>query len=820
MKFYLSIFNKGVLRLFTVPKLTLPVLLTLSLTLAAVLAVIAMISNMVLKPLPDIKDEKSLYSVKFNLKLSDVMNMSFLDEKRVAELENAYKQYGDFASLTNVQDSLTINDVELAVTRFKASENFPNVVTNNRLILGEAPNKKNIENGVWLSEALWQIGYQANLNVLNTTVELYGKTFQVKGVYKNYVSYYSRTERNEQQVWQFYSADDALLKAEVNSFGYYIDLFFRQTNRLITAEEINQFFDDYTANNPDLGSLNYWLTNYEKDIQVTQFRNTLLDNQNYMLVILLVTVSVLLLMSSLNLLNLFIAYYQKKRQEFATQLFLGASLFKLKIMIFIENLPTFISAAFLGLLGAAWIIRLLPLISGGNIKYLELIQLDFLTVISSVCIVLLINYIFSTIALRQFDHQQLLMELNSGNKGVNSVKANFMSKFLFIAQISSAVVILTGSAMLADSAYSKVSVDLGFDPGNTYVATVGLKLALEPLPEDEKAVTLAFAKRKKHNKDIHEQIATMISSVFPNAKVLDSQNDPFGFTTQSINIIDNPNGDAKITYGVRSIAPDYISAFNLKLLNGRNITDEEYINGAKVVIVNKSLAENLSEGDDWGSVIGTQFDDRQIIGVIADHQEMMTKQGNKFSVAHYPSSYNPELVQIILQLSDGAKIDHDSLVSTIKNIDLPVESVEVINLINEWELGNLAIKVQFYFIIALTFLTLLLAALGSNGMALSFTELKRFELAVRMATGASRMSLLKKTIKDFSGLLLSSVIISVLLASTAYLILKENAVTMPDFSWQSLLLFNVLLLAIVCSAITLVVWKTINKDPMKALREN
>jgi predicted lysophospholipase L1 biosynthesis ABC-type transport system permease subunit len=120
----------------------------------------------------------------------------------------------------------------------------------------------------------------------------------------------------------------------------------------------------------------------------------------------------------------------------------------------------------------------------------------------------------------------------------------------------------------------------------------------------------------------------------------------------------------------------------------------------------------------------------------------------------------------------------------------------------------------------LTFLTLLLATLGSNCMALSFTELKRFELAVRMATGASRVSLLKKTIKDFSGLLLSSVIISVLLASTAYLILKENAVTMPDFSWQSLLFFNVLLLAIVCSAITLVVWKTINKDPMKALREN
>jgi predicted lysophospholipase L1 biosynthesis ABC-type transport system permease subunit len=193
---------------------------------------------------------------------------------------------------------------------------------------------------------------------------------------------------------------------------------------------------------------------------------------------------------------------------------------------------------------------------------------------------------------------------------------------------------------------------------------------------------------------------------------------------------------------------------------------------------------------------------------------------NGFGLSYSKVNLGPQTIQVILQVPNGEHIDHDLLESTIRSSDLPIKNIIVRNLVESLDNLNLGKRVQFYFVLMLTFLTLLLATLGSNGMALSFTELKRFELAVRMATGASRMSLLKKTIKDFSGLLLSSVIISVLLASTIYLILKEKIIEIPDFSWQSLLLFNVLLLAIVCSAITLVVWKTINKDPMKALREN
>jgi len=128
-------------------------------------------------------------------------------------------------------------------------------------------------------------------------------------------------------------------------------------------------------------------------------------------------------------------------------------------------------------------------------------------------------------------------------------------------------------------------------------------------------------------------------------------------------------------------------------------------------------------------------------------------------------------------------------------------------------------RVQFYFISALSLLTLLLAAVGSNGMAMSFTELKRFELAIRMATGASRLNLMKRTLKSFNGLLLSALAIAITLACGLYLTLQSAIPLLPAFSWQALTIFTSLLIAIVFSAIVLVVWRIINADPMRALRE-
>ena len=111
MSFYLRALRHGVLRLFTLPSLSLPILITLSFTLAAVLVVVAMSSNLIFKPLPDIKDEQSLYTINRTMAVSDDMRVSIFTTKRLALLAEQYKQYGIGQTLQLEGQSLQVRGV-------------------------------------------------------------------------------------------------------------------------------------------------------------------------------------------------------------------------------------------------------------------------------------------------------------------------------------------------------------------------------------------------------------------------------------------------------------------------------------------------------------------------------------------------------------------------------------------------------------------------------------------------------------------------------------------------------------------------------------
>ena len=110
MSFYLRALRHGVLRLFTLPRLSLPILLTLSLTLAAVLAVVAMSSHLIFKPLPDIKDEKNLYVINRTMAVSEDMRVSMFTAKRLALLAEQYKGYGQFAAYQADESAVKVHE--------------------------------------------------------------------------------------------------------------------------------------------------------------------------------------------------------------------------------------------------------------------------------------------------------------------------------------------------------------------------------------------------------------------------------------------------------------------------------------------------------------------------------------------------------------------------------------------------------------------------------------------------------------------------------------------------------------------------------------
>ncbi len=830
MSFYFRALRHGVSRLFTLPRLSLPILVTLSLTLAAVLTVVAMSSHLIFKPLPDIKDEENLYVINRTMTISEDMTASMLTTKRLALLAEQYAEYGKFASFVVDDSAVQVHDIVYPVSRFDASDNFITVV-GSQLLLGELPNKENSQNAVWISASLWRSAFQSNVNAIGQTLQLNGQLRQIRGIVADFSSFKSKSdEKHSQQIWLYYNLAEQAAQPTKMILDGNLQALFRQTHKAFSVEDMEDFWQlYYQQHGEQLGPMQQMFETMSPKSTVILYRENLMAEQQTMIWFLLATVTILLIMASLNLLNLFIAHYQQREQEFATHLCMGATPHKLLIMTFLENLSTFLLAAILGLLGAAWIIRMLPIISAGSIDMLELVNIDSSTIIVSLATVLTINLFFAILSTRQFDQTQLISNLNNGNKGVNAGKITLLSRVLFIAQLSSAAVILTATAMLANAAFHTLNIDLGFTPGNTLVAKVNLHNNDQPIMtreelETQKAVLDNDPNNKQKAKqrylgilDIKRQLDQAAVQAQPNMTILQSQGEPYNFNT-TITMSQDEESQKRFTFMNINIAPDYIDSFALTLLAGQNISQTQYQDLEDVALINEAFAKQLSTDGSLESVIGKNIANRRIIGVIANNYTIMAKNQG-YPAMLFTDQSNTSSIHLLMQLPAGDKFAKNAIIQAIKNAHPQVKEVTAHTLEELWHEKTMSERVQLYFISALSALTLLLAAVGSNGMAMNFTELKRFELAIRMATGASRRDLMKRTIQSFSGLLLSALIIAVAFSCSIYLLLQTQIPLLPAFSWPALTLITSLLTAIVLIAIILVVWRIINTDPMRALRE-
>ncbi|MCL1077014.1 ABC transporter permease [Parashewanella spongiae] len=818
MSFYLRALQHGVMRLFTLPRLTLPVLLTLSLTLAAVLTVVAMSSNLIFKPLPDIKDEDSLYIINNEVMLGE-MSMSIFNSKAYAHLADDYRSIGDFAALDGDQFPALFNvsETQYDSILFTASHNIFDV-TDREIILGDAPTIDNIAQGVWISETLWRSALESRKGVIGEQIKINNKTHLVKGVVTDFVSFSIRGIRNTQQVWSLYNLQD--FKNKDLKYGEFTGNFtslFRVKTRLITAKEVGTFWEKYKVEH--IESTFTIARNIKTKVNIVKYRDSLLLEQENMVWFLIAAVTALLLMASLNLLNLFIGYYQQRYREFALQISLGATKSRLFAMVFFENLAVFIASAFTGLVLAAWIIRLLPIISGGNIKFIDLIQLDSYTSIVAILLVMGINLFFALVVVFRFDDNTLLEQVSSGNKGVSRQSMGLLSKAIFVLQISAAAILLTTLAMVGNSAWSDLNIDYGFKAGNTLVVKATFdenfrKYDRENQSKQEKQLksyTLA-------NRVIKQQIINKLSELDSSIQVLSSNADPYIGMNGSVRIRFDPDTNTTESFRVVDVAHDFISQFEIPLLYGRNITQQEYTTLAPVQLNNQTSAKHLSKGEPIKNLIGTQFWGKEIVGIIADNVRV-GEHDTKFAVSYFANTDNISSMVFVMQLPEAEVFDVNAIESLIKNSHPQITEIKSL-ILKEYMWRALDNKLlQFYFIMVLSLLTLLLAAFGTTGMALSFAEIKRFELAIRMATGASRAMLLNNMLKSFSGLLSTTMVVALVSSALIYYGLQQQISALPAFSWEALLFFSAILVTIVFAAIFWVIWRVINAEPMQALRE-
>ena len=189
-----------------------------------------------------------------------------------------------------------------------------------------------------------------------------------------------------------------------------------------------------------------------------------------------------------------------------------------------------------------------------------------------------------------------------------------------------------------------------------------------------------------------------------------------------------------------------------------------------------------------------------------------------------PSIYSHRIrpgttLQFTVMLAEGKTITPDMLEDEIKRQFPRLTNLNIESLADVWERQTLNQRLSLWIVLVMTGLTLFLAAIGVAGLTQMTTNHRKYELAVRMATGAKQAKLVNFILKDALAMLVIGLGLGFVISALGYPQISKNLEMLPDFNWLAMAALDSILVIIVLLSVIMPAWRVISSDPMQALRE-
>lgn len=814
--------TRGVMRIFQLPRLSLSLIIALGATLGAVLCVVAIASALLLNPLPGVSNAEKLHTVKISFGFG---KDSFIPAFTPHVLEHArkhFKDIGPWAGISTENEQLTVDDVSHSITQYSASTNITDIL-GTTLLRGAAIDKNFEANHIWISNSLWQQAYAGIESIVGTSLTLKGKEYIIAGVLEDVLAI--RTERKilDNQVWLI--TDDSKAEGFGNGRigGNTLDSVLVKPGQgvsLPSEAELREWLALYIEQEVSNPRMQKFLSNVALEVKVEAYRANFLSDTYQLLIALIVTVIGLLVMASLNLVNLFLTHYQSRNKEFAIQLSVGASQWRMRLLMTLENLPSFFVAGIVGLLLSGWLIKALPVVSDSNLPLLSAIRLDTTTLVAGVLLVISLAMLFGMLALIDINKHRLMDNLNSSGKGNAGQNNYWLSRSLMLVQLSIASILMAGSVMLAKQSYEFVNQDIGLEVGNNQ------QLRFEII---DKALHSSIVDSIKSDGDGYKpliiELSQAIEREIPDSKVVHVA--PYGPLDGAMRIMtvnSSENDQQKITFIANHLSANYFDALNIEFLAGSALSQQQINDKEPLVVIDTTMAQTLFSKLSYQDVIGKELpfsgdkEQARIIHGVVERVGLQREQSLPVLYSDDQRLFNQ--LTFLVTKSDGTAVSIKQLRPLFSKLFPRLELIQADSLEGIFLDITASQQLNLWVLIGVSILTLLLAAIGVSSLTLMTTHQKKYELAIRMATGASQKSLLHFIIKDAMWLLMGGLSLGFIITVFGYDWIKESLGLLPDFNWLTLGLLDAALVIIVLLSVIIPAWHVIKKDPISALRQD
>jgi putative ABC transport system permease protein len=785
------------------PGFTAVAVLTLALGIGANTAIFSVVNSVLLRPLP-FKDSDRLVLV---FETTPVAPRDFVSVPDLQDYRTGSRSFEEFATFVPQSVNMTgAGEPERVVGGFASSSLFTLLGVN--VERGRALGAEDDAEGGGLVAVLgneyWRRRFGGDPSVIGRSLTFNGEPYSVVGIMPAGFQFHGVTPDVllPAQKWPNYKVARSSHNAWV--FGRLKPGVSRETAQGELGAIAKRLEEAYPADNKGRG------------VEVVGLHEEQVEGIRPALLILLGAVGFILLIACANIANLLLARGAARRREVALRAALGASRARLLRQLLTETLLLALAGGVCGLIFAQWGVDALLTLNTADIPLQDGLHvhggLDARVLLFSIGLSVLTGFVFGIVPALQLSKADLNRDLKEGGKTVGEGGARTRLRGAFVvSQVALSLVLLVGAGLLLNSFYRLLRAEPGFDPRN--LLTMEYRLPRNRYAKGEQQ--WAF----------HKEVVERVSQLQGVESAAVVRGLPFSGNGGSVTYLipDRPAPPAGQEPKAleNAIDPNYLRTVGLPLLRGRNFTLDDGPNSQPVVIINRTMAENLWPGED---PLGKRIEfpevktTASVVGVVGDAKQYDLSEQQRPQV-YTAYAQNPHIFGTLVV---RARVEPLSLSKQVREAVWSVDPEQPVWKIRtvEYLMGVNVADRRFvlYLMACFAALALLLTSLGIYGVV-SYTVAQRtHEIGIRVALGAQGRDVLRLVLRHGMGLALAGVGLG-LVASfyvtrfMAGLLYGVSAVDPPTYAFVALLLAGVALLACLVPAL-----RATRVDPMEALR--
>jgi len=550
-------------------------------------------------------------------------------------------------------------------------------------------------------------------------------------------------------------------------------------------------------------------------ISVVPLTEQVVGNVRTAVLILLGAVALVLLIACTNVANLLLSRAAVRQREIAIRAALGAGRVRVMRQLLTESIALSLMGGVAGVAISALSIFIARKMHPGNIPRLDELGMDFRVLGFTFAISIFTGVIFGLAPALRASRVDLTASLKAGGKGLASgglsVRHDKLRGALVIAELAISLPLLVAAGLLVRSFIRLANVPPGFNPEHVVSMNVG---AYGARFKDSTARVQFYQELAERTRHLPGVTATGAISALP----LTSANGWGGLHIESY--VPPPN-EPELQVDQRSATPPYFSAMEIPLIRGRVFAETDTDKMPPVAIIDQKMADRFwPHGDAIGKRIRPSDDSPwvTIVGVVGVVKEYGLDTDTRM-VVYWPHAQRPiGTMYVVARTTTDSSSTIDAMVRQVNalNPDVPVYDIAMM----EQRVQDSMARQRF----AMTMLggfagfAMILAAIGIYGVMSFLVTQGTADIAIRVALGARRASILSLVFRQGMGLaclgivagLIGALGLTRLMNSLLFGVKPTDPLTF--FSVLALLLFVALFACLVPAG------RAMRIDPLTALR--